>query len=150
MSKRRGFFFKLSVGALFICILIGGSMNIAFANQDIGSLLTSWFDKKKNESITRIEETIAIEQEKQTSRLKEELQVKLKDSEQKLKEFTDTEIEARLLELKRYTDELIQNTEFSSEVDKEEFLVELDTIVELAKQQMVEMGDRGVSDSTGE
>lgn len=150
MGKRRAFLFKFSVGALFICILIGGSMNSAFANQDIGSLLTSWFDKKKNESITRIEDTIVTEQEKQTSRLKEELQVKLNDSEQKLKEFTDTEIEARLLELKRYTDELIQQTEFATEAKKEEFILQLHTIVELAKQQMDEIVEQRVPDAADE
>lgn len=55
-----------------LSICIGSWMNIALADQDVGTLLTNWFNNKQSESIQEIDKAIKDEKEILLKQLKEE------------------------------------------------------------------------------
>ncbi|MDQ0269152.1 hypothetical protein [Cytobacillus purgationiresistens] len=126
---------KLVAGLLFCVLMVSSSVSIAFANNDIESMLTTWFASKKADSIASIEKAVATEQEKQTIRLKEEVRVKIAEADKQIQQTTQTEIDLKVQELKRYTDELI-NSYHPAQEGNEEVIKELNGIMEAAKQQM--------------
>ncbi|MUK87689.1 hypothetical protein GMD78_04645 [Ornithinibacillus sp. L9] len=127
---------KIVVGTLFLIIVVGGSFTVVFADQDIGAMLTNWFDQKTDESIGEIEKVISQEQKKQTDRLKEELQLAIEAAEQDLNEFVQMEKNQRAEELKRYSDELIKEIDIDNDEIEQEILDEFDRILKHAKEEM--------------
>ncbi len=109
--KRKDDRLKMWIGALIIAIFFGSSIHVAFANEDISTLLKSWFDKKEETAISNVETTIKKEQQAQTERLKKEIKEALDDAEQRLQTFTEDEKKQRKDELKQYADSLLENME---------------------------------------
>ncbi|MBN6885215.1 ASC-1-like (ASCH) protein [Cytobacillus horneckiae] len=130
---------KLVAGMLFVVLMVGSSFSIVFANEDMESMLTSWFEHKKADSIASIENAVAAEQEKQTARLKEEMRVKIAEADKQIQATTQSEIEKRVNELQSYTDELIQSFDPERE-DVDETIAELNAIMQSAKEQMEAVG----------
>lgn len=130
---------KLVAGMLFVVLMVGSSFSIVFANEDMESMLTSWFAHKKADSIASIENAVAAEQEKQTARLKEEMRVKIEEADKQIQATTQSEIEKRVNELQSYTDELIQSFDPERE-DVDETIAELNAIMQSAKEQMEAVG----------
>jgi hypothetical protein len=96
-------------------------------------MLTGWFDQKKTDAISEIEEALADEQMKQTKRLKEDLEIELQGTSEKLQEFTAEEKEQRVKALQDYADELLITLEDS---EKEEVQAMLESIFLEAKKEM--------------
>ncbi|MFD2044764.1 hypothetical protein ACFSTA_07585 [Ornithinibacillus salinisoli] len=127
---------KIVVGALFLIVVLGSSFTIVFADQDIGAMLTGWFDRKTEESIGEIEEVVWNEQENQTNRLKEELRLAIDAAEQQLDEFVEAEKKQRVEELERYSDELVNEMDIDNSALESEIQAELDRILNEAKDEM--------------
>lgn len=132
LSKR----LKLLIGTLFLGIVIGSSLNIAFANQDIQSMLTNWFDNQKTNSIELIESAVTTEKEKQLQRVKKQVEKEVSNAERELKQFTNKEKKQRVKTIKKYANELIKGMETDTSEDQTEITNELDSIVEKAINQM--------------
>lgn len=127
---------KFLIGAVLLIGIIGSSVSITFASQDVQSLLTSWFDTQRGHAIEEIKGAIDAERETQTKRLKEELQSEIQLANEQLQTFTEDEKVKRTTELRRYTDELIN--QFSVDHTEEENSVknELERIYQNAVMEM--------------
>lgn len=127
---------KFLIGTLFLIIGIGSSFNVAFADQDIETMLINWFNKQKNNSIELIEAAIMSEKETQMQRLKKELQVEIKSAEQQLNYFTEEEKEKRVNALRVHTDELIKNLEISNSEEEAKVINALNKITDKAVEDL--------------
>ncbi|MCM3744058.1 hypothetical protein M3193_07870 [Sporosarcina luteola] len=127
---------KFLIGAVLLIGIIGSSVSITFANQDIQSLLTNWFNTQRGHAITEIKEAIDTEREIQTERLKEELQAEIQSANERLQSITTEEKEKRTSELRRYTDELINNLEINSSEEEGILRNELEGIFQAAIVEM--------------
>lgn len=135
--KRKGFpLKKLLIGTVLLIGIIGSSVSIVFAEQDIESLLVNWFDKNKEEALVELEESVQKEQEEQTKRLKEELQSEVEAAEEELKQYTEEKKEKISNELKQHTDDLIHSINISNEDKEKEIEAKFYKIFEEAKEQM--------------
>ncbi|MGP4066464.1 hypothetical protein ACTWPF_16290 [Oceanobacillus sp. M65] len=124
---------RFLVGALILFIILGSGINVVFADEGVKGMLAGWFDQKKSDAISEIEEALADEQMKQTKRLKEELKIELQGTSEKLQEFTAEEKEQRVKALQDYADELLITLE---ESEKEEVQAMLESIFLEAKKEM--------------
>ncbi|HLR52105.1 MAG TPA: hypothetical protein VK072_04440 [Candidatus Avamphibacillus sp.] len=129
-------FKKILIGAVLLIGVVGSSVTITFADQDIESLLTNWFDNTKDEALQDLEEAVSKEQKEQTKRLKEELQSEVEAAEKQLNQFTEEQKEKILKELQRYTDQLIDSIEITNEEKEKEIETKLYYIFEEAKEKM--------------
>lgn len=127
---------KRLLGAFLLIVFFSSSMNMVFADQNIQSLLTNWFDQKKTAAIDEIEEAVDAEQQEQTQRLQKELQSEIEQLDKKLNDFTNQEKEKRVQAIQEHADELIANMNLD-ETEKREFVrAELKQIVQEAKNKM--------------
>src|SRR5699024_9218313 len=113
--KRRAQRIKYGLGVFLIVVLIGSSLNIAFAEHDLRTLLANWCQTKQTDSIQEIEKAIKTEQKVQTERLKEQLQVEIEQANKRLQQFTETEKELRVEEIRNYADDLITSIEIDDD-----------------------------------
>lgn len=127
------------LGALFLSISIGSGVKSAFAGQGIQSLLTSWFEDQKTESINQIDKAITEEKDLLMVELKKELQAEMKQVDEALTQYTNKEIEQRINGLRKYADELLTNMQTDHKGDNKEVSASLDAIYELAIKQMNEV-----------
>lgn len=151
--RKSGLLRRLLIGALFSIVLVGGSVGMAYADSDISSLLTHWFNKQSEEAVAEIDRSIDQEREKQTKRLKEELQLEIEAADETLKEFTKEEIEKRTESLKRHADELIANfdgDEGNTSPEKDKIMKQLDQTFNEAIQQMNDTVEGFESNSNNE
>ncbi|TYS54590.1 hypothetical protein FZC74_19630 [Sutcliffiella horikoshii] len=125
-EKFRTYLFAFS---LIVVFLFTSNVSTGFANQDLQFLLTGWFNKERDISISHLEKEISSEKKKQMGILKEEVAQKLNQADKELGEFTDNEIEVTKAALEQYTLELIESTEFNSEKKKRDFSQEVDKIL---------------------
>lgn len=130
--NRRSKRLKYRMITIITAMIIVSSLNIAFAKQDIGGLLTHWFQTKQSESIDEIEQAIKIEQEKQTERLKEQLQEEIEKANTRLQKFTEDEKNKRVEEIKNYADEILSNIEINESAQMKEFEKAMLEVVENA------------------
>lgn len=120
------------VGLLLMAILFTAELKTAYASSNIQSLLTNWFEGKQQESIQSLEDEIMSEKEAQMTILKQEIAVSLDQVNKELANFTSIEAEKSKVELKIYTEKLIQSIEIEEQGKQEEFLSELEKILEEA------------------
>jgi PIN domain nuclease of toxin-antitoxin system len=127
---------KIIIGILFVMMVAGGSVTIAFADQNIAGMLTEWFDRQTEASMEEIEDAIAIEQEKQTEKLQAELRLAIEAAEQEMDAFVEAEKISRVEEIREYANQLMEEIEVDESDIKEAKLEELDQILEEAKAAM--------------
>ena len=123
-------------GALILSVTIGSGMTTAYADTDISSLLTSWFNNKQTESIQEIDQAITAEKNILIADLKKELQKEMKAAEKELDKFTDEEKKNRIKALQDYAKQLIKNMEIDNKDQKKEITTKYDAIIEQAIAQM--------------
>lgn len=135
---------KILIGILFLLIVFAGSINIAFADEDISAILSNWFNQKGSEAIAEVDESIDIEKDEQTKRLEKELRKVMEEASGLLKDFTEKEKEIRIEKLRTYTDELIVNFEIDDSDERDEVVAEIEQVV----QDAIEKVDHLVSSET--
>lgn len=138
-KRKRSVINKFLAGTLFLIVIVGSSIQVSFADQDISALLSNWFHGKTEDSIEEIDKAISIEQQKQTERLKEELRLEIDTAKKQLQEFTEAEKSNRIDALKQYADGLISNSQMNNEDSKQTVTEELDRIFQEAKTKMSEV-----------
>lgn len=135
-APRKKSFQKGLIGTFLCFLIIGSSVGIVFADQDIRTMLTNWFDQHKSESIEEIEQAIDAEQEILIQELKQELAADIAKVKEQMKAFTAAEKEKSLLALQQYKTTLLEEHHFDTAAEKETYKNELESIVQEAKQQM--------------
>lgn len=128
---------KLFVVAMMIMVLLfTAEWKTAFASSGIQTLLTNWFEGEKQESIRSLEMEITKEKEAQMAILKKEIAATLAKANQELADFTAQEAEKSKEELNAYTNTLLQTMEVDMEGQQEQFLLELERIMEEAYEKL--------------
>jgi hypothetical protein len=135
-KTKKHFRIKLLIGVLLLSSTIVGNIGIAFADQDIHSLLSNWFNQKGQESIRTIETAIMTEKEQQKVRLKEELQSELTNSAQLMDQFTEEEKQKRIQALQKYADQLIENMKLDNDKEKQRIVAEMDQVIQKAIKEL--------------
>lgn len=133
---------KWLLGAVVLIVFFGGSLNVVFADENIQSVLTNWFDQKKTASISEIEEAIDAEQQKQTVRLQEALRPEIEKLNEQLNAFTDQEKEKSIQVIQGHADQLIANIDLNGAEEKEKVVAELKQIIQEAKAKMENVSAR--------
>lgn len=133
---------KLLIGVLLLSSIAVGNVSVAFAGEDISSLLTNWFNQKGAQSVTTIEQAINQEKELQKQRLREELQLKISESAKEIDQFTENQKQSKVQSLKAYGDQLISKMNIDSTGEKQEISAKMDSIVQQAIEEMQQVGSR--------
>ncbi|EKN64746.1 hypothetical protein BABA_22698 [Neobacillus bataviensis LMG 21833] len=143
-KKKNRFSLKLLIGVLLLSGAVVGNIGIAYADQDINSLLSNWFDKKGQESISSIENAIIAEKERQKTRLKEELQSELTNSAQLLAHYTEKEKQKRILDLQQYADKLIEDMKLeNNQAEKQRITADMDKEIQKAIKELEKIKPKG-------
>lgn len=143
-KKKSHFILKILIGVLLLSGAIVGNIGVAFADQDINSLLTNWFNQKGQESISTINNAIMTEKEQQKIRLKEELQSELSNSAQLLEQYTKEEKQKRILELRQYADKLIEDMRLEhNQAEKQRIAAEMDKEIQKAIKELDKIKPKG-------
>lgn len=117
-------------------LLIGCTIHVTFANSDMQSTISSWFDTKTNESVKTMEEELNHVKQQQLERLQTEIRSQMDAVDQELQILLDQQITERSSELEQYADEIIQEIEISPDNTNEEIQTKLDVIINQAKEEM--------------
>lgn len=133
---------KILIGTLLLIIIIVGSVQVAFADEDIAAMLTNWFDQKTEASMEEIEDVIQVEQKKQTARLKEELQLAIESANQQFDAFVEEEKSQAVEELQKHTEQLIEELDVDDEALKNEMKDKFDDIIRDARKEMESVSEK--------
>lgn len=133
---------KLLIGVLLLSIVAIGNVGVAFAGEDISSLLTNWFNQKGAQSVSTIEQAINNEKELQKQRLKEELQLKISESAKQLDQFTLEEKQRRVQALREYADQLVSNMKVDNNEEKHKISAQMDAIIQKAEEELSQVGTK--------
>lgn len=117
-------------------LLIGCTIHVTFANTDMQSLISSWFDTKTDESVKTMEEELNRVKQQQLERLQMEIRSQMDTVDQELQILLDQQIMERSEELEQYADEIIQDIEISPNNINQELQIEMDAIIIQAKDDM--------------
>ena len=131
-KKKNTFWAKTMITVLSLTFIIGGTINIAFANEDINAMLTNWFNEKRTTAIVDIKAAISSEKDTQKIRLKEELEKEIGTAEGELSQFTADEKEQRIQNLREYTEKLIGEIDIDNGAAEQELVTRLNGIYEEA------------------
>jgi maltooligosyltrehalose synthase len=123
---------KVFAGVVLLTFGIGSSVNAVFADQDIESLLTNWFDEQKSESISQIDAAIMDEKEVLKERLREELQTEMDEAEKELHQFTENKKQEKIKALRQHASKIISEMEIDHLDEEERINTEIASIVEEA------------------
>ncbi|HEY4602056.1 MAG TPA: hypothetical protein VIG73_12375 [Cerasibacillus sp.] len=127
---------RLFLITVFMLVLIGSSMHVVFADENIRSLLFDWFERKEIESVEALEITITSEREKQINRLKDELQKTITEAEERINSFTENEKQIRISELEQHANDILETFTIDETAKEEEVKGQLMEIVNQAISEM--------------
>lgn len=143
-KRRKPINLKILVGVLLLSGMIVGNIGVAFADQDVNALLTNWFNKKGQESMSSIEKAIMTEKEQQKARLKEELQLEMSNSAKLLAQYTEEEKNKRVLALRQYADQLLEEMKLeNNKEEKQRIAAEMDKEIQKAIKQLEKIQPKG-------
>lgn len=143
-KRRKPINLKILVGVLLLSGMIVGNIGVAFADQDVNALLTNWFNKKGQESMSSIEKAIMTEKEQQKARLKEELQLEMSNSAKLLEQYTEEEKNKRVLALRQYADQLLEEMKLeNNKEEKQRIAAEMDKEIQKAIKQLEKIQPKG-------
>lgn len=130
---------KAILGSAIISVAILFNATISFADADVNGLMESWYNKKAEIAKSAVDKALQSEIETQKLRIKEELKKKLDASASELSSYTDQEIKTRKEAILKHADDIIKNTDFSVEADKNQIKGKLDEILNNAIKAMDEV-----------
>lgn len=119
--------------AFILMFTLSGGFSKAFADQDIQSRLTDWFENRKNESINEMDKAITSEKNRLMDQLRLELQLEMQRAQAQLARHTAAETAQSIKELEKYAAELASGIHVSNEAEKEAVSSSIDTALEDAK-----------------
>jgi hypothetical protein len=123
------------LGMSLILMMTFNGAKIAFADEDIAYMFSSWLNNKTVESLNDIDYTISAEQINQTNRLKSEIDQKVKAAEEQYQAFIENEKRKRVKGLENYATRLIEGYEAPVE-SGEEVIQKLECIKQKAEIEM--------------
>ncbi|WP_174614871.1 hypothetical protein [Virgibacillus ihumii] len=134
--KKKPIALKLLIGSVLFFVIVGSSLNVTFADKDIGAIITNWFDQKEAAAINEIREAVASEQATQTKRLKHTLKNEIKNAEEELHKQIKREKKKRIKAIQEHTDKLIKNFDINNTQEREQAINQLNAIQQNAIDKM--------------
>ncbi|MCY9663183.1 hypothetical protein P5G65_33575 [Paenibacillus chondroitinus] len=126
----------VAAGIVSLTVVLTASAGISYADMDIAGAMASWFNKKTEQVIQGLDQSMKSETDAQKEMLKKELQLRLEASTRSLQSFTDTQKQLHLQALEQHAQSLLAGTEVKTEQDRKQILDKLQTILDSAKDAM--------------
>lgn len=118
---KKGGIFRKAIIILFLLLIglsAGGGLNKAFADQNIQSRLTDWFEKRKSDSISEMETAITAEKKRLINQLRVELKLETQRAQVQLAEHTAAETAHSIKELQKYAADLSAGIHVNNDAEK--------------------------------
>lgn len=131
-KKKKTALMKLLIASISTVFILGGTLTISFANEDLDAMLTNWFDEKRMDAIVNIKNAVSSEKDVQKERLREELKKEMAVAEAELNKITEAEKALRIKNLRDYTDKLINGITIDNSAEKEQIKNQLNSIYDEA------------------
>ena len=135
-KKKKTGLMKVLIAVITMVVIMGGTLTVSFANEDLNAVLTKWFDDKRENAIVNIKEAISSEKEIQKVRLKEVLKEEMAIAESEMNQFTAAEKARRAQNLRDYTDQLIKGIDVDNSAKEQELASQLNAIYAEATKAM--------------
>lgn len=135
-KKKKTAFVKVLITMITMVVIMGGTLTVSFANEDLNAVLTKWFDDKRENAIVHIKEAVSSEKEIQKERLKAALKEEMDAAEVEMNQFTAAEKERRVQNIRNYADQLIQGIDIDNSAKEQELKRQLDAIYAEAQKAM--------------
>ncbi|MFC4355241.1 hypothetical protein ACFO0S_09305 [Chryseomicrobium palamuruense] len=119
---------KFLIGTVFLIAICISSIQVAFAEQDISTLISQWFDQQKTSAVASMESSIESEKEQQVIRLKAHLQSEMERAQGELSAFEQQQIDETVEALRQHTSQLMASVSYSNEAEKQAIINELNFI----------------------
>ncbi len=126
----------VAAGIVSLTVVLTASVGISYADIDIAGSMASWFNKKTEQVIQGLDQSMKSETETQKELLKKELQLRLEASSRSLESFTEEQKRIRLQALGQYAQSLLASTEIKTTQDRQQILNKLQAIVDSAQGAM--------------
>ncbi|SHG16642.1 hypothetical protein [Ornithinibacillus halophilus] len=130
---------KVLITSILFIITVLSSFGMAFANEDIQSLLTNWFTDQREVAIESIESAIMTEKDQQKVALQSYIKEAIQSSEKEIKQFTEEEKKRRVQEIKSHAQTLMNNFEVNNKEEKSQIQSEFDAILKRAMEDLNEV-----------
>lgn len=126
----------VAAGIVSLTVVLTASVGISYADIDIAGSMASWFNKKTEQVIQGLDQSMKSETETQKELLKKELQLRLEASSRSLESFTEEQKRIRLQALGQYAQSLLASTDIKTTQDRQQILNKLQAIVDSAQGAM--------------
>lgn len=126
----------VAAGIVSLTVVLTASAGISYADMDVAGAMASWFNKKTEQVIQGLDQSMKSETDAQKDLLKKELQLRLEASTRSLESFTDTQKQLHLQALEQHAQSLLAGTEVKTEQDRIQILNKLQAILDSAKGAM--------------
>lgn len=126
----------VAAGIVSLTVVLTASAGISYADIDIAGSMASWFNKKTEQVIQGLDQSMKSETETQKELLKKELQLRLEASSRSLESFTEEQKRIRLQALGQYAQSLLASTDIKTAQDRQQILNKLQAIVDSAQGAM--------------
>jgi hypothetical protein len=126
----------VAAGIVSLTVVLTASAGISYADIDIAGSMASWFNKKTEQVIQGLDQSMKSETETQKERLKKELQLRLEASSRSLESFTEEQKRIRLQALGQYAQSLLASTDIKTAQDRQQILNKLQAIMDSAQGAM--------------
>jgi predicted regulator of Ras-like GTPase activity (Roadblock/LC7/MglB family) len=126
----------VAAGIVSLTVVLTASAGISYADMDIAGAMASWFNKKTEQVIQGLDQSMKSETDAQKEMLKKELQLRLEASTRSLESFTDTQKQLHLQALEQHAQSLLAATDVKTEQDRIQILNKLQAILDSAKGAM--------------
>lgn len=126
----------VAAGIVSLTVVLTASAGISYADMDIAGAMASWFNKKTEQVIQGLDQSMKSETDAQKELLKKELQLRLEASSRNLESFTDTQKQLHLKALEQHAQSLLAATDVKTEQDRRQILNKLQAILDSAKGAM--------------
>ncbi|KQX67126.1 hypothetical protein [Paenibacillus sp. Root444D2] len=126
----------VAAGIVSLTVVLTASVGISYADIDIAGSMAAWFNKKTEQVIQGLDQSMKSETETQKELLKKELQLRLEASSRSLESFTEEQKRIRLQALGQYAQSLLARTDIKTAQDRQQILNKLQAIVDSAQGAM--------------
>ncbi|GFZ81477.1 hypothetical protein GCM10008018_29010 [Paenibacillus marchantiophytorum] len=126
----------VAAGIVSLTVILTASAGVSYADIDLAGTMASWFNKKTEQVIQNLDQSMKSETDVQKELLKKELQVRLEASARNLESFTEEQKKIHVQALAQYTQALLAQTNVRTEQDRQQITDKLQLILDSAKSAM--------------
>ncbi|MEC0231232.1 hypothetical protein [Paenibacillus alba] len=126
----------VAAGIVSLTVILTASAGVSYADIDIAGTMASWFNKKTEQVVQNLDQSMKLETDAQKEVLKKELQLRLEASARNLEAFTEEQKQVHVQALAQYAQKLLAQTDIRTEQDRQQIMNKLQSITDSAKGAM--------------